>query len=385
MLTRRALLSSVAAAGLGSVLAACTRGSSPAPSASGSATRPSGPGLQAGRSREQLLAADSFSMVNFPDGHVTYQPVDGGYRVWLSSGVDGSGGSTVALDSPDLVEFTPAQLADGKAVIGLAPVGGQVAFDSDYCAPGSVFPSADGSRLWLVYHSENHTFAGVTNVGSPFYATIGLASSTDGGLTWDRQGAVITGQVPRDDGPAPRDVVGAGSPSAVVVDDLVYVVYLDWNLAGPDQLHLARAPLASVDDPTAWVKWHEGSFSTPGSGGDSTAVVTRPGDGDETVFAGGASLSWNTELQRYLLVFQSADGFWWTHSADLTGWAESQRFLPNDAPALDGARFVAYGSLLTPGEDTDQVTGRESYLYLATTGEDEDSHSLWRIPVTVTA
>lgn len=384
MLTRRTLLAS-AATGLAAALAACTRGPSAGPTSSGPVVTPTpaGPGLRAGGEREQVLADGDYGMLNFPDGHTTYLATDGGYRLWLSSGLPAGGGRTVALDTTDLVSFRPAQLDGGDAVAGLVPVGGTEALDSDYCGPGSVFPSADGSGLWLVYHGENHTFAGITNDGSPFYATIGLAQSTDGGLTWQRRGAVITGQVPRDDRPAPRDVVGAGSPCALVADGYVYVLYIDWNLATPDELHLARAPLTAVDDPAAWEKWHDGAFSTPGAGGASTAVVTRPGDGDVTVVAGGPSLSWNTHLERYLLVFQSADGFWWTHSTTLTDWAEAVRFLDLDAPPVAGAAFVAYGTLLSPGAPSDQVTGRDAYLYLAIAEDAADSHSLSRIPVTV--
>ncbi|SSC24174.1 Domain of unknown function DUF4185, partial [Klenkia terrae] len=381
VLTRRALLASAAATGLAAVLAACTRDPSAGPV---STPAPSGPGLRAGDEREQLLAEGDYGMVNFPDGHTTYVATDNGYRVWLASGlVSGGGGSTVAVDSPDLVRFRPAELDGRDAVAVLAPVGGTEALDSDYCGPGSVFPAADGSGLWLVYHGENHTFAGVTNDGSPYYATIGLAWSSDGGLTWQRRGAVITGQVPRDDQPAPRDVVGAGSLCALVAGGYVYVLYIDWNLATPDELHLARAPLDAVDDPAAWQKWHDGAFSTPGDGGASTAVVTRPGDGDVTVVAGGPSLSWNTHLERYLLVFQTADGFWWTHSTTLTDWAEAVQFLGLDAPSVAGAAFVAYGTLLSPGAPNDQVTGRDSYLYLAISEGEDDSHSLCRIPVTV--
>jgi len=376
VLTRRALLAAAGATGLG-VLAACTGRSTDRPAPS---PVPEGAGLQAAGQREQLLAVGDFGMLNFPDGHLTYLATGTGYRAWVSSALPAGGGRTVALDTDDLVSFRPAATEGGDAVAGLAPARGTVAIDADYCGPGSVFPSADGASLWLVYHAENHTFAGVTNVGSPFYASIGLASSTDGGLTWQRRGTVITGQVPRDDRPAPRDVVGAGSPCALVADGLVHVFYVDWNLASPDQIHLARAPLDAVDDPAAWTKWHEGSFSTPGAGGASSAVVERPGDGDVTVFAGNPSVSWNTHLGQYVLVHESADGYWWTRSDQLTDWGPAERFLATDAPALAGTTFVSYPTLLSAGPGGDQVTDRDAHLYFAAS-EDAGSHSLWRVPV----
>lgn len=334
---------------------------------------------------ERLLAPGELGLSYFPDGHLSYLEVGDRRRLWLSSGLRAGSGRTVALDTEDLVAFAPAGTEGPEAAAGLEPVGDGLAFDSDYSGPGSVIPSADGSTLWMIYHGENSTFAGVRSEdGSPYYATIGLAASSDQGLTWRRNGAVVAGQVPRDDRPAPREVVGAGMPCAVVADGFVHVFFVDWNLDTPDQVHLARAPLAQIGDPGAWRKWHEGAFSAPGLGGASTAVVGCPGRVADTRFAAAPSVSWNTELECWLMVLQSADGFWWTRSADLVEWAPAASFLPLDTSPLARAEFAGYGSLLSPAAATDRETGHTAFLYLAL-GDSDDGHALWRVPVTVSA
>lgn len=366
------------AAGAAVALTACTRTTPP------TAARPAR-GLSVTGPREEVLAVGEHGMLNFPDGHVSYLPTADGRRAWFSSGLPGGAGRTVALDSPDLERWTPA-VRDGRdAAPGLVPPGGTTAFDADYSAPGSVVRSDDGDPLWMVYHGENHTFAGVTYDLVPFYQTIGLASSDDGGATWSRRGVVISGQVPRDDLPAAREAIGAGTPCGLVAGDQLYVFYVDLTLTAPDEIHVARVPLAEVADPAAWRKWHQGSFGTPAAGGASTPVVRRPGSGAESVYTGYPSVSWNTELGRYLMVFESRDGYWWTDSTDLVEWSSPQKLLDADGPEIGGVAFVSYPSLLSPGAETDQETGRTAYLYLGIAERPETSHSLWRIPITVSA
>lgn len=101
---------------------------------------------------------------------------------------------------------------------------GTTAYDADYAGAGTVMPAANRTDLLMFYHAENHLFGGTDHPVFPFYASVGLARSSDGGLTWKRQGAVITAADPQQ--PA-QDVPGAGAltPTAIVKGDYIYVLY----------------------------------------------------------------------------------------------------------------------------------------------------------------
>ena len=93
--------------------------------------------------------------------------------------------------------------------------------------------------------------------------SMALARSMDDGLSWTDLGTVITGT----DTPRPGTVTGEGDCSLVDGHDGFLYAYClrnsDW------QTIAARAP---VSDPTEWRKYHDGAWSTPGLGGDATAI-----------------------------------------------------------------------------------------------------------------
>ena len=96
-----------------------------------------------------------------------------------------------------------------------APSGpGTAAFDADYAGPGNIFPAANATDLLMVYHAENHLFSGVDYAGTPFYAGIGLARSSDGGVTWQRQGQIISAHDPQQ---VTQSSPGAGASTPTVV------------------------------------------------------------------------------------------------------------------------------------------------------------------------
>lgn len=93
--------------------------------------------------------------------------------------------------------------------------------------------------------------------------SMAMAVSRDDGLTWTDLGTVITGT----DKPQRSVTTGEGDCSLVDgLDGFLYAYCLrnsDW------QTIVARAP---ADDPTNWLKYHEGSFSEPGLGGAATDI-----------------------------------------------------------------------------------------------------------------
>lgn len=90
-----------------------------------------------------------------------------------------------------------------------------------------------------------------------------IATSMDDGLSWTDLGTVISGT----DSPQPDRNTGEGDCSMVDgVDGYLYVYCMrntDW------QTIVARAP---IERPTEWRKFHEGTWSEPGLGGDSTDI-----------------------------------------------------------------------------------------------------------------
>ncbi len=138
---------------------------------------------------QNVIAPGSPALLYTPDEHMPFlrQP-DGTFKLWASAG--GAYG-TYLFRTPDL-------LAVGAPTTVFTPSGaGTTAFDADYAGPGSIFPAANGIDLLMIYHAENHSFSGIDYPGVPFYAGVGLARSQDGGVSWRRQGEIISGHDPQ--------------------------------------------------------------------------------------------------------------------------------------------------------------------------------------------
>ena len=115
-----------------------------------------------------------------PDEHVSFlRQSNGTYTLWAASGPYG----TYAFSTPDLVHLTRLKTA-GKAPAGVLVESGKgtTAYDADYAGAGTVLPAANGTDLLMFYHAENHFFGGKDYQTFPFYASVGLARSSDGGI-----------------------------------------------------------------------------------------------------------------------------------------------------------------------------------------------------------
>jgi hypothetical protein len=258
---------------------------------------------------------------------------------------------------------------------------GSAAPDADYAGPGSVFRAQNGRDLLMIYHGENHTFNGV-DTNDEFYATICLARSHDNGLTWQREGAIISGMQPQPSGTPPRPAMGAGNPSAIVAGGYIYVFYVNLGYnTGPDQTHVARAPVTDDAKPGSWKKWYDGVFSQPGIGGKSTPVMSLAAPASRTVWAANGIGSYNTYLHAYLNVFQTAIGFYYATSPDLLRWQiRGQLFAfghDEDSPKR-GQIWYSYPSFFSPEYPNDRTTGRTGYLYYAKARWAIEPHTMFR-------
>jgi hypothetical protein len=345
-------------------------------------------GLQAAHVAPQLGAEQNVIPLRkwgtryVPDERMTYYTDSSGTSyLWLAGGTVAGAGETIAMTT-DFARVTPRMLKGGRAVASLLPNHpGSSAPDADYAGPGSVFRSSNGRDLLMIYHGENHTFNGV-ETNDEFYATICLARSHDNGLTWRREGAIVTGMQPKPTGTPPRPAMGAGNPSAILSDGFIYVFYVNLGYGtGPDQTHVARAPIGSDGRPGTWKKWYAGSFSQPGIGGKSTPVMSLAAPAAKTVWAANGIVSYNTYLHAYLNVFQTAIGFYYATSPDLLHWRIRGLLLAfghdEDAPKR-GQRWYSYPSYFSPEYANDRTTGQTGYLYYAKARWGIEPHTMFR-------
>jgi hypothetical protein len=168
----------------------------------------------------------------------------------------------------------------------------------------------------MIYHAENHLFGGVDYPGTPFYAGIGLARSSDGGLTWQREGEIISGHDPQQ-ATQPPSGAGALTPSAIEIGGYIYVCFRELDLqSGVSGYALARAPLSSDGAPGSWEKYDQGTFSAPGLGGAFTPLnivldPTVPGDQRQP------NISFNTYLNAFVMITIGNGGIYALTSPDL--------------------------------------------------------------------
>jgi hypothetical protein len=324
----------------------------------------------------------------FPDVHPTYLRFDdGSIRFWIQGG-----GGTSTFTTTDFTAFTPTPNAAAVTHV-LAPSKPlSAAFDADYAGGSSVFPSADKKDLLLIYHAENHYGRPYGSSGvTAFYATVGIARSSDGGKTWTPQGPILSGRETMPAYPPPATAMGAGNPSAIITAGYIYVFYLDMvSKTGPykgiNALCLARAPITSDGAVGAWMKYYQKAFSQPGIGGECNAAVPPPTAKSGISFQSNPDISFNTALNAYLLVFQSDDGFFYSTSPDMVTWTVPKLFMetpPNVASLRTaGADYYYYPLLVTPAAPSDQITGASGFVYYAKGTEDakltQSTHSWYR-------
>ncbi|MBU6367924.1 MAG: hypothetical protein KJT01_17045, partial [Gemmatimonadetes bacterium] len=307
--------------------------------------------------------ANPWGLINFPDGPLSFRRVGNEVRVWFTNSV-----AAVQMRGPSFDSLVPFPLQGGRVVPGLVP--SRAGFDSNYTGANAVITAADGTTLLNFYHAESQPCGGPF----PFLAGIGVARSTDGGVTWQRRGQVIGSSAPRPTGCA-YDMWGVNMPTVFRSRDgrYLYMLFLEQLRAAPygraDVLYLARAAVESDGEPGAWFKYANGGFTQPGLTGVGTPVIGQPPpNGPTTIYAFGAAVSYNLALGRYLAVFQSRIGFHTTTSADGIVW---------DTPALlwatadpytgntTGVPWVTYPSILSHDQSSQETTGQAGYLYFA--------------------
>lgn len=223
---------------------------------------------------------------------------------------------------------------------------------------------------------------------------IGAARSTDHGVTWDDLGVVLDAPPGTEAcGSSNRFVLGGVGDVSAVLDADRQDIYLYFSQYGRDPgiqgVALARLAWADRDSPAGKVMvWNDGAWlpaerasaddeeparwSYPA--GTPLVAATRPfhdGVGAADVYWG-ASIHWNTHLERYVMLVNRArdeqfnqDGIYVSFAptlADPAAWSAPRKL-------LNGGGWYPQVAGLEPGEGTDKLAGRRARLFI--TGRSE--------------
>jgi hypothetical protein len=214
-----------------------------------------------------LLASGRFGLEYFPDMAPTVISPPPKLRMLAAAGI-----STALLEGTDLEHLTGAQRVLGPGKKGSA--------DNGYAGASGAVEA--GGALFTAYHGEDQE--GMPKLpgtgGIPgFHASIGLASSSDGGRTFVKLGQAVTSARPKgwQSYPGQADS-GAGEPWLMRSHDGAwwFLYYTEHSREGGRgiQICLARAPASAPPAPGAFRKWYQGAFAEPGLGGRDTPLLS---------------------------------------------------------------------------------------------------------------
>jgi hypothetical protein len=364
-------------------------------------------------------------LINAPNGHISFQKDRDGYKIWLPGRLE-----TATLNQEggflfNVPRWTLTDLAQGQPTFALGPEAPLVCdstdmhFDRDYAAMNAVVPGAEANRLLAFYDAEYHV--NCPN-GQPLLSSIGLATSTDGGVTWQKQDQIIQGldeavngfsfvtqrQLAEANNGNDKFDVGASGPSAVIRDDngaaFLYLYYSDRTpiTGSKSSVYVARALLATDGTPGTWQKWTGAGWGVAGDQTSAAPIVTPPSG---TGVALQPHVSRNTALRSWLMVFktqidfevaQSDDGLHWTTPTSLLTFASTDRdtgfpsLISPDAGECQafwcdgdddaGAWWLLHGATSA----SQQVTGAVGWLFYSSVPQHATQYVGHRVPFRVT-
>jgi hypothetical protein len=317
-------------------------------------------------------------LINAPNGHISFQKGPDGYRLWLpgrlrtpSQNVNEEGGFMFDVkdwSANDLAQAQPSFMDLGHTPNDCDP--NDFSFDRNYAAPNAVIPGAGSHTLLTFYDAEYHV---ACPNGNPLLSSIGLATSTDGGVSWQTQGQVIEGldqarksfacvtQKQLNEFNNGRNLDdGASGPSAVVREAdggiYVYLYYADRTpiTAGPDSIYVARALLATDGMPGNWQQWTSAGWGALGDQTSAAPVVVPSADAKSDLQP---HVSWNTVLHRWLMVFKTKIDFEVTTSVDGVNWGEPVSLLGFDPCDQE----TGFPTLISSNGGACEGFGREDY------------------------
>jgi len=341
----------------------------------------------------------AMGLFNVPDMHtVVLQESSNFYLLWITGNIGTSSGSVAMLSTTNFVDYQnagPGTLTQAEAVFTPSWDGvntndpAMTNIDSIYVGPNAVITATNGHDLPMFYEAGTDTLGVEYNV-------IALARSTNNGLSWTRQGPVISGRDPRPTGLPVTSQPGISEPGMIVTNGYMYMFFQyipnrPNDPAAPAVIEVARASVASDGVPGAWTNYYNNSWSQPSLGGMADTIVaatstngcTRPVE---------VWPAYNTYLNAYVLLFLANEGWFFSTSTNLVSWIAPVNFMPekmfNDCQPMDW-NYV----FVTPGNPSGVISQTGYVLYahtdqkgLGCTNADGtasfEPHELWIRPFT---
>jgi hypothetical protein len=272
-------------------------------------------------------------------------------------------------------------------------------FDRDYAGGGPVLPvtsSTGQAGLLHIYHGEYH--AGTcSGLGQCFYASLGLAISTNSGATFTKLGEIIQPTVTRNSILNNNVNLDVGGGTLLVADQngnyianlasvspanaYLYVFYTDRDPNASTTtpcntyscLAVARAQLSTVVAaafanntaavPTLFKKYYQGAWTQPATSSDPNAA-TQSGDYTPIVAAVGSfpTIVWDTATSQYLMAYTTGNNaIVMRNGSNLLTWSDPIA----TGGITNGTNAILYTTLV--GESSDPtVSNGNPWLYYIT-------------------
>ncbi len=347
----------------------------------------------------ELLTSHQWGMTDVPDMHTALMQVSNTYRLWIAGRfendtVEGATGLLLTTDfvnfasgySPDTTNVVPVFVPSYRGATATnTSLGGYTNFDAAYAGADLVWTAANGTNLLMLYHGETWAFGtNVPNQQVPGWASVGLARSFNGGLSWTSRQAIITGTDPKPEtNPPVAQIYGAVEPGAIIASNFIYAYYAYFpflpatNPPAPT-IQVARSALANDGAPGSWTNYFNGSFSQPALGGRGSSLIPSVCGCTRT------AQPWpvySTYLNAYVLVFLANEGWFFSTSTNLVAWSSPVQFFtaPNNEFS-EGLPTDENVILVTPGNPPQVIGQTGVVLYAHTPAWKNNSHELWSRP-----
>ena len=200
----------------------------------------------------------------------------------------------------------------------------------------------DDGRLAGFFHAESHWYPRSTN-GWLAYKSLGVAYSSDNGLTWGTPELILKHS---NNKPASPEWSGLGDGCVIYnhLNNKYYTYYTP--VSGSVSLSMAVSSNPNGGAGT-WSKWYNGSFSQPGIGGLETPIAelsNNPG--------ANPSVHWNTYLNKFIMVWHGwNEKLYISASIDGEVWETPQLLLDEGAktwyPVIVGSSSTVGGQTVT--------------------------------------
>jgi hypothetical protein len=259
--------------------------------------------------------------------------------------------------------------------------GKQGEFDNGYAGISGVYHDNRNGELIAIYHAEDHEEMPLTpgNDVPGFYASIGLAISTDDGRTFKKLGQIVTVSLPKN---PKADVTKGGSAQGVGDASLclnadgqyLYMYYMDLSRVDDRccQVCMARCKLSDGGRPGKWRKFHDGRFDEPGLDGKDTPVVQMRNPNEDAI---SPNVTYVAGMKKYFMVFGGnvyadiatknarTSGIYCTTSDDGVKWADPVLLFTGLTVPVPGAEFAARPGLVLTDTQQKTVIGWLYYAY----------------------